>query len=144
MGVTWYEAEAFCLWLTATNEAGLTYRLPTEVEWERLARGEYGRVYPWGNTWADGECNTKESGLEQSSPVGLFPAGISPTGAYDCAGNVWEWCLDGHDEKEQMFRVLRGGSWRDARGFARCAARIGDNPRLSYNDYGFRVVSPIF
>ncbi len=133
VGVTWYEAEAFCNWLTATYEA--EYRLPTEEEWERLARGQHGREYPWGNDWEEGVANTDESGIEQTSAVGIFPDGISPTGAYDCAGNVWEWCAD--------VRVLRGGAWGDFQDFARCAARVQGDPYDSGNLVGFRVVSPI-
>ncbi len=92
VGVNWYEAEAFCNWLTATYKR--TYRLPTEEEWERLARGQHNREYPWGNSWQEGITNTKESGINQTSVVGIFPNSISPTGSQDCAGNVWEWCMD--------------------------------------------------
>jgi len=139
--VSWYEAEAFCNWLSETY--GQPYRLPTEVEWERLARGQDGREYPWGNDWQEGLANTHENRIGQTSTVGLFPGGISPAGAYDCAGNVWEWCADWYDEK-QTDRVLRGGSWYNDVDFARCASRGRDHP--SYWDYsvGFRVVvSPI-
>ncbi len=141
VGVSWYEAEAFCNWLTTTCDR--LYRLPTEEEWERLARGQHGREYPWGNKWEEGLSNTKESGLGQTSAVGIFPGGVSPTGAYDCAGNVWEWGLDWFDKKEQMFRVLRGGAWISLQDLARCAARDQAFPSISDSDFGFRVVSPI-
>ena len=141
VGVTWYEAEAFCNWLTETFER--VYRLPTETEWERLARGEHGRVYPWGNSWEVGLANTREGEIGQTSAVGLFPGGVSPTGALDCAGNVWEWCLNWSDEKEQMYRVLRGGSWFINLNLVRCASRNGDLPHNSNFNYGFRLVSPI-
>ncbi|MCP4363080.1 MAG: SUMF1/EgtB/PvdO family nonheme iron enzyme [Chloroflexi bacterium] len=144
VGVTWYEAEAFCNWLTAANEKGLTYRLPSETEWERLARGQNGWKYPWGNTWQAGLANTRESKINHTSAVGLFPEGNSPTTALDCAGNVWEWCLDWSDEQEQMFRVLRGGSWFDAQDDARCGSRVDHYPYVSSYSDGFRVVSPIF
>jgi formylglycine-generating enzyme required for sulfatase activity len=142
VGVSYYEAEAFCNWLTATNDEGRTYRLPTEAEWERLARGQQGREYPWGNDWQDGLCNTSEAGLKQTTAVGLFPGGQSPTGAYDCAGNVWEWCADWLDEDEDV-RVLRGGSWNVNRNLARCAYRLRGYPDYSDAYSGFRVVSPI-
>jgi hypothetical protein len=139
VGVSYYEAEAFCAWLTATYER--EYRLPTEEEWERLARGQHGREYPWGNEWEAGLANTSESGIGRSGAVGLFPGGVSPTGAFDCAGNVWEWCASWYDKDEDT-RVLRGGSWGSGQDYARCAARYYPP---DYGDYyvGFRLVSPI-
>jgi hypothetical protein len=92
VGVTWYEVEAFCNWLTATY--GRVYRLPTEEEWERLARGRDGWEYPWGDGWRKGLANTNKAKLGQTTAVGLFPGGCSPAGAHDCAGNVWEWCAN--------------------------------------------------
>ena len=139
VGVSWYEAEAFCNWLTATNEAGRIYRLPTEAEWERLARGQHGRKFPWGNSWEVGLVNTSESKIEQPSAVGLFPGGVSPTEAMDCAGNVWEWCQDG----DGGVRVLRGGSWLSSQDYVRCASRGRNLPHFGDNSYGFRLVSPI-
>ncbi len=138
VGVSWYEAEAFCNWLTAEFEQ--TYRLPTEEEWERLARGQHGREYPWGNSWAKGVCNTRESMIGQTSPVGMFPGGVSPTGAYDCAGNVWEWCLDFYDNRTDV-RVLRGGAFHNSADLARCAFRVNDyDPHHRSGRFGFRCV----
>ncbi len=140
VGVSWYEAEAFCNWLTAIYDG--QYRLPTEEEWERLARGQHGREYPWGNAWEEGLANTGESEIGRTSAVGMFPGGVSPTGAHDCAGNVWEWGADWSD-KEQMFRVLRGGSWYDLSFDARCARRGGGRPGDGGLNLGCRLVSPI-
>ncbi len=141
VGVSWYEAEAFCNWLSHTY--GQKYRLPTDAEWERLARGRDGREYPWGNDWQDDRANTGESGIGQTSAVGLFPSGVSPAGAYDCAGNVWEWCADWYDE-ERNYRVLRGGGWYDGQDLARCAFRDYYDPYFRDFLIGFRVVvSPI-
>ncbi len=144
VGVTWYEAEAFCHWLTDQARAinGRLYRLPTELEWERLARGQHGRVYPWGNTWEEGLANTDESKIGRPSAVGLFPEGVSPTGAYDCAGNVREWCVP-EEGIEQTFRVVRGGSWVNNQDDARCVSRRRSLANDSNDDLGFRVVSPI-
>jgi formylglycine-generating enzyme required for sulfatase activity/transcriptional regulator with XRE-family HTH domain len=140
VGVTWYEAEAFCNWLSASS--GREYRLPTEEEWERLARGQDGWEYPWGNGWCEGLSNTRELDLNQTTAVGLFPGGISPAGVHDCAGNVWEWCANWADEK-QTDRALRSGSWYLDQLNARCAVRYGNSPYFSFSYIGFRVVSPI-
>ncbi|MCP4357080.1 MAG: formylglycine-generating enzyme family protein, partial [Chloroflexi bacterium] len=143
VGVSWYEAEAYCNWLT--EYTGRECRLPTGKEWQQAAQGDDGRKYPWGNNWQKGVCNTSEAGLKRTSPVGQFsPDGDSPPGCADMSGNVWEWCSDWSDEKEQMFRVLRGGSWYYDQALARCDSRSGHYPDNGYNYYGFRVVSPIF
>ena len=90
VGVTWVEAVAYVRWLSA--QTGMEFRLPTEAEWEKAARGTDGRIWPWGNAWAEGPANTSEAGLNTSTPVGQYPAGASPYGALDMAGNVREWC----------------------------------------------------
>ena len=107
VGVNFWEAEAFCAWAGG--------RLPTEEEWEAAARGPKGLVYPWGDAWQDGICNTLEAGLGVTSPVGLFPRARQADRAIDdLAGNVWEWCASLYDPKSKDCpdaRVLRGGSW---------------------------------
>ena len=89
VGVTWYEAVAYCNWLSA--QTGQDFRLPTEAEWEKAARGTDGHICPWGNTWAVGNANSAEIGLQGTAPVGAYPNDKSPYGALDMAGNVWEW-----------------------------------------------------
>jgi formylglycine-generating enzyme required for sulfatase activity len=138
VGVTWYEA-AYCRWLTAALADGYIYRLPTEAEWERAARGGEGYGYPWGNTWQASQCNSRETGLGTTTPVGIFPAGATVDGLHDLAGNVWGWCYDWYGEDyyaalkdainptgpaQGQYRVLRGGSWyNDGEQMCRCGSR---------------------
>jgi formylglycine-generating enzyme required for sulfatase activity len=151
VGVSWYEATAYCNWLTvhwlvgaqhaAPLPTGYAVRLPTEHEWEKAARGVDGREYPWGDEWIEGRCNSSELGFGRTSPVGEFsPEGDSPYGLWDAAGNVWEWNLG----QMGSARVLRGGSWFNNRRYARCASRSRDYPYYRLDDFGFRVVvSPV-
>ena len=139
--VSWYEAMAYSRWLDARLRArgllpeGRAVRLPTEEEWEKAARGSDGREFPWGEfdsgranidkTW--GYAGTHDLG--RTSAVGVYPDGASPCGALDMAGNVWEWCLNEYEHPERRGpggnarRVVRGGSWRYDRGYARSACR---------------------
>lgn len=141
VGVTWYEAEAYCNWLT--EYTGCMYRLPTEIEWQFAAQGNGRLEYPWGREWQAGLCNTWEAGIGHTTPVGEYsPAGDSPIGCADMSGNVWEWCTDSSD-KSKKSKVLRGGAWDDKQDLARCAARVKSNPGNSSSIIGYRVVSPI-
>ncbi len=90
VGVSFLDAVAFCRW--ARDLTGLAIRLPSEPEWEKAARGTDGRLFPWGNQWEDGRANTAKSKLGITSPVGQFsPAGDSPYGVAEMAGNVQQW-----------------------------------------------------
>ena len=135
VGVSWWEADAFCRW------AGV--RLPAEREWEAAARGPKGLVYPWDNKWKDGICNTSETALERTSPVGIFPQSGSFCGAHDMAGNVWEWCVDLYDPTKQKDhnagRVLCGGSWINDAVNCRSSIRFDDPPDGRSVNVGFRV-----
>jgi formylglycine-generating enzyme required for sulfatase activity/energy-coupling factor transporter ATP-binding protein EcfA2 len=153
VGVSWYEAAAYAMWLSQTMK--VTYTLPTEAQWEKAARGSTGLVYPWGNKFDKKICNSGESGLGRTSPVGIFPAGASPYGCMDMAGNVWEWCADWYKEeyyKESpaknpkgpsggSSRVVRGGSWGNGDWYCRAACRgWADHPAYRVGVLGFRLV----
>jgi len=123
VNVSWFEAVAYVRWLSA--QTGHEFRLPSEAQWEKAARGPDGRIWPWGNTWEDGRCNSKEAGLKKTSPVGQYPGGASPYAALDMAGNVWEWCATQHGkgypyqlENEWAEAYLEGDTGRRIRGGA--------------------------
>jgi formylglycine-generating enzyme required for sulfatase activity len=170
VGVTWFEAEAYANWLTEQLKdklpAGWRVRLPTEAEWERAARrakDEGGRLkedalWPWGNAWDNECCNSEESKLNATSPVGMYPHGATADGVEDLIGNVWEWCWDGWDSgayknrdgqtdpftAQNSTRILRGGAFLTDRGDCRAADRVRFIP-VNFNQlFGFRVcASPI-
>jgi formylglycine-generating enzyme required for sulfatase activity len=153
--VSWYEATAFCRWLTerlrekGRLKEGWMARLPTEQEWERAARGADGREFPWGKEFQSGYANIDETWGEegpyhvgQTTAAGIYPQGASPTDALDMAGNVWEWCFNPYDPEDTSAdgpRVLRGGSWDGYRDLARCAFRYWGNPGYRGGLIGFRV-----
>ncbi|OGO41187.1 MAG: hypothetical protein A2W36_01705 [Chloroflexi bacterium RBG_16_58_14] len=159
VGVCWFEAEAYCNWLSAVSER--PFRLPTEAEWEKAARGAQAFLWPWGDTWEASRCNSSEAEeaerLYSTTPVGMYPHGASPYGALDMAGNVWEWCQDWYDPEEYQrragsevinppgpeqgpARVVRGGSWNGNRRHARCASRGRFGPDAFSYLLGFRLV----
>jgi formylglycine-generating enzyme required for sulfatase activity len=152
VGISWYEAMAFCRWLSARAQAPV--RLPSEIEWEFSARGETDRRYPWGSTEKDAaeRANTRGNGIDEITSVGIYPRGATPEGVMDLAGNVWEWCCDLFEEIQQFERIdcaaqtgpgprtIRGGSWWNALEEARCASRAGARPAMGDRNVGFRVV----
>ena len=162
VGASWYEALAFCRWLTGVWRAegklaaGEAVRLPSEAEWEKAARGRDGRRYPWGDDPDPKRANYDETGIGTSSAVGMFPDGASPYGCLDMAGNVWEWTSslyrgypyradDGREDPASPdSRVLRGGAFYIDEFNVRCAVRGSSRPYNRSGSNGFRiVVSPI-
>jgi formylglycine-generating enzyme required for sulfatase activity len=162
VGVSWYEAIAFCNWLT--ERLGRPVILPSEAEWEKAARGTDGRRYPWGKEITPEHANYDATGLRSTSAAGVFTKGESPYGLLDASGNVWEWTTslwgedwqkpkygypydaqDGRenlDESDAMLRMLRGGARYDDDVYVRCAFRVDYAPRNRDDGVGFRVVSP--
>jgi formylglycine-generating enzyme required for sulfatase activity len=155
--VAWYEAVAFCRWLTEElqKKGGLApdegVTLPSEAEWEKAARGTDGRVFPWGDEANPNQANYDATGIDTTSAVGCFPGGASPYGVEDLSGNVWEWCRtkwqgsyagyrDDNDLEGGATRVLRGGAFRNPSGHVRCASRAGYAPDIGLRYRGFRVV----
>ncbi len=146
VGVTWYEATAYCRWLSDLTEEQIT--LPTDEQWQYAAQGDDGRLYPWGNEWDCTRCNNsvKPCKSEGTTPVTQYEGkGDSPFGVVDMSGNVWEWCLTTYDTKTNdlegdMARVIRGGGWFY---FSTADCRTNfpyyDMPYGCYNFRGFRI-----
>jgi formylglycine-generating enzyme required for sulfatase activity len=146
--VSWYGANAYCQWRKG--------RLPTEAEWEKAVSWdpvtEYKRRYPWGENIACNLANYKDGDfcVGDTTAVSDYPEGVSPYGAYNMAGNVWEWVADWYDSEyyapardpqgpdEGDYKVLRGGSWGNIGSNLRAALRLSDNPASRHNLIGFR------
>jgi formylglycine-generating enzyme required for sulfatase activity len=163
VGVSWYEARAYCNWLSAATGEG--YRLPTEAEWEVAARGQAGRRYSWGDTFEPLKGNTSATKVGRTTPVGVFVEGETPEGVSDLTGNVHDWTGslfgagagfdkaafaypydpgDGREDPEagpDDQRVLRGGAWSLDRVVARTAYRDAGRPDYRSRSSSCRVVA---
>ncbi len=143
VGLSWYEAVAFCNWLSETVRANIS--LPTDQQWQRAAQGDDSRTYPWGELFDTFRCNTNKDSIDTTTPVTQYEGkGDSPFGVVDMAGNVWEFCLtefEGglNDQDGTAWRVLRGGSWNNIRRDAQTNSRFSIDPNDWYNDIGFRI-----
>jgi formylglycine-generating enzyme required for sulfatase activity len=151
--VSWTDAVAFCEWLSRriSKEDPHLVRLPTEAEWEYVARGEEGRKYPWGDAEPSDENANFGRNVGDTTPVGSYPDGATPEGVHDLAGNVWEWCGDWtgpyprEDEEDPTgpasgtWRVLRGGAFGPGPRYLRAATRYGYRLGRSTVLTGFRV-----
>jgi serine/threonine protein kinase len=152
VNVSWYDALVFCRW--ASDLTGKQVRLPTEAEWEKAARGTDGRIYPWGDELDAARLNCADANIGGTTPVDRFPGGASPYGAWDMAGNVWEWVNDWYKPDYYAERVsknpqgpetgnykaLRGGAWFSDQYHVRAADRTNFNPENRYDYVGFRLV----
>lgn len=144
--LAWYEAVAFCRWLSA--KTGDTIRLPTDAEWQRAAQGDDGRLYTWGDEWDGHRCQNNVARQQIGTvPVTTFEGqGDSPFGVVDLTGNVWEWCATNWSTGDNMLtgddsRVLRGGSWfDDVQRFFRATTRSSWTPDSRSDLRGFRIV----
>ena len=152
--VDWKDAVAYCQWLAQVT--GKPYRLPTEAEWEKAARGTDGRIYPWGNATPDANRLNFNENVGATTKVGKYPSGASPYGVLDMAGNVWEWAADWYGEKypsgasspdrnptgssSGKNRVLRGGGWINVAYYVRASYRSWNDPVNRDVDIGFRCV----
>jgi len=156
VGLTWFEARAYCNWLTANAAEDRQYRLPTEAEFEAAARGKKGRMFPYGDQFDANRCNTFESHIRRTTPVGVFD-NATPQGAFDLSGNAYTWTLSIYDQERFQYpyrsddgreevsttnvkRVLRGGSWFYLQVIARAVSRNFNLPAGRDFGIGFRVV----
>jgi formylglycine-generating enzyme required for sulfatase activity len=159
VGICWYEARAYCAWLSQMS--GLPLRLPTEAEWEAAARGAAGRPYAFEGEWDPGLANTHDTHIRATTPVGVFPAGDSPEGLQDLTGNVYEWTSsafgrdrvapehaypydpdDGRedpDRPDDVLRVSRGGAWASVQATSHAAFRGPLAPGDRNNQGGMRL-----
>ena len=139
--VNWYEAMAFANWLGSLLKMKVT--LPTVAQWQRAAKGDDDRYFPWGDDYHEEHCNTLETGLKMTTPVNRYHKGVSPYGVYDMAGNIWEWTTntaaaaeDGRDHR----RAVAGGSFVSPCDRAQTAFRYYLDPRVRYSSIGIRLV----
>ena len=155
VNVSWHDAFSYAQW------AGVS--LPSEAQWEKAARGNDGRIFPWGNRWDEGRCRwqiPQYGYIQPPATVGSYPREASPYAVEDMVGNIWEWCSDWYGEDSYKIgfernpvgpesgsrRVTRGCGWSDDIQYPvnfSCYARYNQDPHFNYKCYGFRCVSAL-
>jgi len=142
-GISWFDAVDYVEWLARTS--GLPWTLPTDLQWEKAARGVDGRGYPWGDRFDASLCKMRSSrpGTPMAEPVASFPGDGSVYGVRDTAGSVRDWCLDSTFDGDATRRVVRGGAWNSAPSFCRLAFRGGLNAWAVSAYVGFRLCRPL-
>ncbi|MES2277890.1 MAG: SUMF1/EgtB/PvdO family nonheme iron enzyme [Bacteroidota bacterium] len=131
--INWYHAREFAKWKAK--------ELPSEEMWEKAARGTDGRIFPWGQEWDANKCNTRLSGISGTTQVDKYPAGISPYGCYDMAGNVWEWTDVWKEEGKSI--LVKGGSWSKMKILPWCAYQFDYDAQEGLQNVGFRCIRKI-
>jgi len=159
VGVTWYEAQAYCRWLS--EQAGTPMRLPSEVEWETAARGTTDCRYAWGDEFEPFRGNSLDAHVRGPTPAGVFPDGATSTGLLDLSGNTADWTqtafgsspldkdlaypYNAQDGREDLstgvfaYRIVRGGGWRDPEPGVRISIRNSDHVTGITEYIGFRL-----
>ena len=142
-GITWHDAVSYCAWRSGRDQR--SYRLPTEAEWEKAARGVDGRWFPWGWRFDASLCNMRESRRERTSLVTVdeYPGDVSVYGVRGLAGNAFDWTstelVEGKGERQRVARAFRGGSWSNEARRSRAARRAWDVPTWINDGLGFRL-----
>jgi len=139
VNVSWLDAKELCRWLR--KKTGHYYSLPQNAEWEKAARGEDGRRYPWGDEApADNLAYFDHLEAGTTSQMHNRPDSISPSGCYEMSGNVWEWCLDSFDDERDP-HILKGGSWQNAPEYLDCGLKTFSYPPEKRRPYmGLRLL----
>ncbi|MCY3573141.1 MAG: SUMF1/EgtB/PvdO family nonheme iron enzyme [Chloroflexi bacterium] len=140
--VNWYEAKAFANWLGA--QLRMKVNLPTVAQWQRAAKGDDDRYFPWGDDYDEDRCNTVETGLKQTTSVDRYHKGVSPYGVYDMSGNTWEWTLNtaaAAEDGRDLRRAVAGGSYVSSCDRAQTSVRYYLEPRVRYSSIGMRLVA---
>ncbi len=147
-GVSWHDAVAYCAW--RTRKDGVPYRLASEFEWEKAARGAAGRIFPWGNFFRPRFCKTMHLRVGRNDkkvqlPIAVMsaPDDSSVYGVFDMGGSICEWTSSVMDRNKPSLKVYRGASWADNHLYARCAFREAREDTETTLRIGFRIAADV-